>query len=92
MYHNTVHNFQYVTKVFWLNFFFRQIERLHLENPERRVIFITFESAVEVYGDCTSDTIQEVPSNIHNEFDPLLSYGEKYSREHHIKPLSESYE
>lgn len=70
----------------------RQIERLHLENPERRVIFITFESAVEVYGDCTSDTIQEVPSNIHNEFDPLLSYGEKYSREHHIKPLSESYD
>ncbi|XP_061173237.1 circularly permutated Ras protein 1-like [Saccostrea echinata] len=70
----------------------RQLERLHLDNPERRVIFLTFESKVEVYGDCSDNTIQTVPSTIHNEFEPLLNYGEKYSTEHQIKPLTESYQ
>ncbi|XP_062584325.1 circularly permutated Ras protein 1-like isoform X2 [Saccostrea cucullata] len=70
----------------------RQLERLHLDNPDRRVIFLTFESKVEVYGDCSDNTIQTVPSSIHNEFEPLLSYGEKYSTEHQIKPLTESYQ
>ncbi|XP_048733712.2 circularly permutated Ras protein 1-like isoform X2 [Ostrea edulis] len=70
----------------------RQLERLHLDSPERRVIFMTFESAVEVYGDCTNSTTQTVPSSIHDNFEPLLNHGKTYSTDHQIKGLTDSYQ
>ena len=76
----------------FLNSFLRQLERLHLENPARQVIFITFESAVKVYGDCTENTFHTVPESKHDDFTNLLADGEHYSVEHQVKPLNESYE
>lgn len=72
--------------------FLRQLERLHIENPARRVIFMTFESAVNVYGDCTENTFHTVPESMHDDFKKLLADGEHYSVEHQVKPLNESYE
>ena len=85
---------QYFFLAFHIFFFsfLRQLERLHIENPARQVIFITFESAVEVYGDCTENTFHTVPESMHDDFTNLLANGEHYSVEHQVKPLNESYE
>ncbi|XP_033729364.1 circularly permutated Ras protein 1-like [Pecten maximus] len=69
----------------------RQLERLKLENPDRRVILIQFATDVTIIGDGSQEPFQ-VDSNISYSFDNLISSGQQYAQQMDIRTLGESYD
>ncbi|XP_033730993.1 circularly permutated Ras protein 1-like, partial [Pecten maximus] len=67
-----------------------QLERLKLENPERRVILIQFGTEVTIIGDGSQEPFQ-VDRNIRHSFDNLISSGQQYAQDMDIRTLGESH-
>ncbi|XP_033730319.1 circularly permutated Ras protein 1-like [Pecten maximus] len=68
----------------------RQLERLKLENPDRRVILIQFDREVTVLGDGSQELFQ-VDRNIRHSFDNLIGSGQQYAQQMDFRTLGESY-
>ncbi|XP_060080310.1 circularly permutated Ras protein 1-like [Ylistrum balloti] len=69
----------------------RQLERLKLENPDRRVILVQFATDVTILGDGSQESYQ-VESHIRDSFDRLVQCGQQYAQQMDIRTLGESYD
>ncbi|XP_064623154.1 circularly permutated Ras protein 1-like [Lineus longissimus] len=66
----------------------RQIERLQIERPNKRVALVTFESQVKILGDGRAS--QVVQANQHN-LEETAECGKRIMRDLAIRPLKDSY-
>lgn len=66
--------------------FYRQLERLKLEDPRKRVVIVAFESLVRVYHKSIAQTYDVKALS----FDSLLQTGSEMAPL--LQPLSDSYE
>ena len=69
----------------------RQIERIQLENPDKKVAVVTFGSDVYVLGDGSQAKVTVTDSAIKNDFDALVEEGKRLASEFTIQPLTSSY-
>lgn len=69
----------------------RQLERLKLENPDRRVVLIQFGTEVTIIGDGSQEPVQ-VDSHIRDSFSNLVDNGKSYGQQMDIRTLGESYD
>ncbi|XP_033731014.1 circularly permutated Ras protein 1-like, partial [Pecten maximus] len=69
----------------------RQLERLKLENPDRRVILIQFDGDVTIIGDGSQEPFQ-VDRHITHSFSKLKRSGQQYAQQMDIRTLGESYD
>ena len=66
----------------------RQLERLQIEHPDKRVAVVTFGSVVRVYGEGKSVCVE---GDILYNYDTLLEKGRGLWTELDIQPLTTSY-
>lgn len=60
--------------------FNRQLERMKIEYPNKRVALVTFGSTVYLWGDCQSDApAKSFSGNILNQYDNLIAAGREYA-------------
>ncbi|OWF45608.1 circularly permutated Ras protein 1-like [Mizuhopecten yessoensis] len=69
----------------------RQLERLKLENPDRRVILVQFANDVTIIGDGAQEPFL-VDSHIKDSFDGLVACGKQYAQQMDTRTLEESYD
>ena len=70
--------------------FDRHIEMLQAENDQRKVAIVTFESNIELLGDCTSPAHRVDVRDLSN-YDRLLDTGKNVAQALHIAPLADTY-
>lgn len=71
----------------------RQIERLHLEHPDKQVAIVLFESRVHVVGDGTSKAAQRiVDGDKLHQFDELVDVGKTLATDLKLQPIRDSLE
>ena len=73
-----------------LIFSFRQLERMKLEYPDKKVALVTFGSSVFVWGDCSTNTPKSFNSDLDN-YDGLIQTGRTYAETMDLKKLEESH-
>ena len=69
----------------------RQIERIQLENTDKKVAIVTFGSEVYVLGDGSQKKVTISDGTTLNDFDALVREGKRLASKFTIQPLSSSY-
>ncbi|XP_071081331.1 circularly permutated Ras protein 1-like [Haliotis cracherodii] len=69
----------------------RQVELLKLEQPEKQVMLVLFDSEVEIVGDGTGQPKTVTGVNM-KDFDALIKNGKKLADKNEIKPLRLSHD
>ncbi len=70
---------------------FRQIERIHLETPEKKVAIVTFGSSVHVLGDGSQTKVTISENDFLKDFDKLIDQGKSLASTFNIASVSNSY-
>lgn len=66
-----------------------QLEELYKQHPNKRVVLITFNNEVNVYGDGTSTSQWTINGNTLNDVEKLLKFGQDFNIAK-VKPIAES--
>ena len=69
----------------------RQLEQLKVEQPDKKIMLVTFESEVKVIGD-GSQQVHQFHAASKYDFDELIKDGKELSDKFQLRPLSESFE
>ncbi len=69
----------------------RQIERIQIENAEKRVGLVSFGSEVYVLGDGSQAKTSVSDKDVLDDFDKLTEEGKKVAATLNIEPLTSSY-
>ena len=72
--------------------FCRQLERLTVEQPDKKVGLVVFSSDVIVMGDCSRPPTIVSSHDDLNDLQKLLQVGETTTKNMNLKPISETYE
>ncbi len=71
--------------------FNRQLERIHVESPDKKVGIVTFSSEVDVLGDGSGQPKHFAGDKLDN-YDELIRLGQEHARDLDLKPISDTYE
>ena len=59
--------------------YYRQLERMKIEYPDKQVALVTFGSTVYLWGDCSSSTPQTFQGSCLENYDELIQIGRNYA-------------
>ena len=71
--------------------FYRQLERLKIEYPDKQVALVTFGSTVYVWGDCTAGTNQSFQGQCLDNYDELIQIGRNYATNMNLGTLENTH-
>ena len=68
----------------------RQLERIHIETPDKKVAIVTFGTQVTIRGD-GSQPVRVIHGNDLEDFDTLMEIGKRIASEMMLVPILRSF-